>query len=369
MIPFVDLKAQYQSIKAEIDGAISETVESTSFIKGPRLAAFEEAFAGFCQVAHAVGASSGTTAITLVLRALGVGPGDEVICPSHTFMASAEPIWEVGATIVFADIDPDTYVIDPGSVADCMSEKTRVIMPVHIYGQMADMTALGALAADGEGDIAVLEDAAQAHGARQNNRMSGSAGDAACFSFYPGKNLGAYGDAGMAMTADPELAELMRKLGDHGRQDKYLHEIPGFNYRMDPLQAAVLSVKLKHLEGWNENRRAAAARYDALLAGVPGVKLPTVAPGNVHVYHLYVIQVDDRDGLQAHLKQAGVSTGIHYPVPVHRQPATTHIDHRCAPLPVTEAMCGRILSLPIYPELTAADQETVSAAIAQFQSK
>ncbi len=366
MIPFVDLKAQYRSIKEEIDAAIAEILEATAFIKGPRLRQFEEAFAATCGTRHAIGTSSGTTALFVAFQALGLRPGDEVILPSHTFIATAEAVVQAGATVVLADIDPETYLLDPESVARCLSERTRVIMPVHLYGQMAAMEPLLEIARSGPGDIAVVEDAAQAHGARQGGRISGGAGILGCFSFYPGKNLGAYGDAGAVTTDDPELALKIRKLIDHGRLTKYEHDLIGYNYRLDTLQAAILDVKLRHLEAWNEARRSRAALYDRRLADVPGVRTPGVLAGNRHVYHLYVIEVDDPEALRRHLGDREIASGIHYPVPLHQQPAFRDLDFRGDDLPHTERLARRIVSLPMFPELTDDQVERVADAVREF---
>ncbi len=365
-IPFVDLKAQYRSIKGEIDETIAEVLEATSFIKGPRLQQFEEAFAATCGTSHAIGTSSGTTALFIALEALALRAGDEVILPSHTFIATAEAVVQAGATVVLADIDPETYLIDPDSVARCLSERTRAILPVHLYGQMADMEALLEAARSGSGEVAVIEDAAQAHAARQGERISGGTGVMGCFSFYPGKNLGAYGDAGAVTTDDPEIALKIRKLVDHGRLTKYEHDLIGYNYRMDTLQAAVLSVKLRHLEAWNDARRSRATLYDRLLAEVPGVRTPGVLEGNRHVYHLYVIEVEDPEGLRRHLGERDIASGIHYPVPLHQQPAFRTLDFRSDDLPHTERLARRIVSLPMFPELTGDQVHRVVDAVREF---
>lgn len=367
MIPFVDLKAQYGSIQGEVDGAIREVVNDCSFVKGPRLAAFEREFAAFCGAGHAIGASSGTTAIHVALAALGVGPGDEVIVPSHTFIGTVEPVAQTGARVVFADVDPVTACLDPASVERCVSDRTKVIMPVHLYGRLADMAGLEEVATRKGRHIAIVEDCAQAHGARLGNRIAGGAGKLGCFSFYPGKNLGAYGDGGAVTTSDPELATRIRKLVDHGREDKYEHELLGYNYRLDTLQAAVLSVKLRHLADWNERRRSRAVLYNRLLGDIPGI-VPAAPAGSEAVFHLYVIQADDRDGLRARLAEKKIATGIHYPLPVHRQPALCGTDFRADALPVTEKLVGRILSLPMFPELTDEQVHEVAAAIRSFQT-
>ena len=369
MIPLVDLKAQYRTIRAEIDAAVAQVLTDCGFVKGPRVAAFEEQFAAYCGTTCAVGTSSGTTALHLALAALGVGPGDEVIVPAHTFIATVEPIVQLGARIVFADVDAATYTLDPASVERCITRRTRVILPVHLYGQMADLERLRALAAAGGRNLFIVEDAAQAHGARRGPHRAGGGGMTGCFSFFPSKNLGACGDAGAVTTDDGELAQRMRKLCDHGREDKYRHDLLGYNYRLDALQAAVLRVKLAHLDKWNRRRRSRAARYDELLRDVPGVTLPGTDPKNEHVYHLYVIQVDDRDGLCGHLAERRIAAGIHYPIALHQQPALWNIDCGSDALPVTERLVGRILSLPLFPEMTDDQVAEVADAVRTFQTR
>jgi len=348
-IPLVDLKAQYASIKGEIDAAIEEVLSTCSFVGGKNVRAFESEFAAFCNVEYAVGVGNGTDALQLALRACGIEKDTEVVTVSHTFTATAEAIVNVGARPVFVDVN-ETYTIDVSQVADRITPCVQAIIPVHLYGQPADMDPLLSLAE--KHGLAVIEDAAQAHGARYNGRRSGSFGHLACFSFYPGKNLGAYGDAGAVITNDPEVAKRIDMLHDHGRTGKYMHERIGFNSRLDALQAAVLRVKLSHLDRWNAARRAHAALYDRLLADVPGVVTPYVSSNVEHVYHLYVIQVSNRDRVQAALKAAGIETGIHYPIPLHEQPAYAHLRYKPRDFPVTHALAPRLLSLPMYPELT-----------------
>lgn len=347
-IPLVDLKAQYASIKGEIDAAIEEVLSTCSFVGGKNVRAFESEFAAFCNVEYAVGVGNGTDALQLALLACGIGKDTEVITVSHTFTATAEAIVNVGARPVFVDVN-ETYTIDVSQVADRITPCTQAIIPVHLYGQPADMDPLLSLAE--KHGLVVIEDAAQAHGARYNGRRSGSFGHLACFSFYPGKNLGAYGDAGAVITNDSEVAKHIDRLHDHGRTGKYVHERIGFNSRLDALQAAVLRVKLSHLDKWNAARRAHTALYDKLLADVPGVVTPYVSPNVEHVYHLYVIQVPNRDQVQAALKAAGIQTGIHYPIPLHEQPAYAHLGYKPEDFPVTHALASQILSLPMYPEL------------------
>jgi len=348
-IPLVDLKAQYLSIKDEIDAAMAGVIRTCRFVGGKEVEAFEGEFAAFCDVKYAIGVGNGTDALQLALLACGVERGAEVITVAHTFTATAEAVVNVGARPVFVDVD-ETYTMDMNQVADRITARTRAIMPVHLYGQSADMDPLISLAE--KHGLIVIEDAAQAHGARYRGRRFGSLGHLACFSFYPGKNLGAYGDAGAVITDDPELAQCIRMFHDHGRTGKYMHQQVGFNSRLDALQAAILRVKLSHLDRWNECRRKHAVLYDQLLADVPGVVTPYVAPNVEHVYHLYVIQVPNRDEVQAALKAAGVETGIHYPIPLHEQPAYAHLGYKPEDLPVTHALAPRILSLPMYPELT-----------------
>lgn len=347
-IPLVDLKAQYASIKPEIDAAIQRVLDSTSFILGQEVADFECAFAEYVGVKGAVGVASGTAALQLALLACGVGPGDEVITTAHTFIATAEAISHTGARPVFVDIDPRTYNLDPNRVEDAITSRTRAILPVHLYGQPADMDPLLDIAQ--RRGLWLIEDAAQAHGAEYKGRRCGSIGHLACFSFYPGKNLGAYGDAGAVTGNDETLLTKVRKLRDHGRTSKYKHDEIGFGERLDAIQAAVLSVKLKHLDAWTESRRAHAALYNKLLADSELV-LPYEAPDVRHVYHLYVVRTPKRDSVLAHLNSNGVGAGIHYPTPLHRQPAYVKRGYSSSRLPITEKVAEEILSLPMYPEL------------------
>lgn len=368
MIPLVDLKAQYELIRGEVDAAIGGCVERMDFIQGQAVREFEQNFASFVGAGDAIGCSSGTTAIYLALAALDVGPGDEVILPSHTFFASVEPILQRGALPVFADIDPHTMLIDTDSIARCISERTKVIMPVHLYGQMADMEAIRERASGHGRPIAIVEDAAQAHGASQGELRAGSAGDLACFSFYPGKNLGAFGDAGAVTTSNPQLAERLRKLGDHGRKTKYVHDVVGYNYRIDTMQAAILNVKLQYLAQWNGQRGTRAELYDHLLGEVPTIATPVVAPGNRHTYHLYVVKSQDRNGLREHLRKHGISTGVHYPVPIHEQPAMRSVEWRADDLRCTEEISRSILSLPMYPELRDDAVLRIAQSVATFET-
>jgi dTDP-4-amino-4,6-dideoxygalactose transaminase len=359
-IPLVDLKAQYAALRPEIDAAIARVIANTSFIMGPEVHAFEEAFAAWCQARYAVGISSGTAAIELTLRALGVGPGDEVITTPFTFIATAEAISATGATPVFADIDPATYNLAPVAAEAAITARTRALLPVHLYGQPAGMDALAAIAR--RHGLALIEDAAQAHGAEIGGRRVGSLGDAACFSFYPGKNLGAYGDGGAVTTDDEALAGRLRKLRDHGRVSKYVHDELGYGHRLDALQAAILAAKLPHLDAANAARRRLAARYRELLAGSDLV-LPFEPEGVTPVYHLYVVRTPRRDALLADLREQGIEAGIHYPLPLHLQPAYRELGLRPGSFPMAEAAAQQVLSLPLFPEMTVAQQERVAMAL------
>lgn len=355
-IPLVDLKAQYAALRPDIDAAIARVIANTSFIMGPEVRAFEEAFAAYCQTRYAVGVSSGTAAIELVLRALNIGPGDEVITTPFTFIASAEAISAAGATPVFADIDPLTYNLSPAAVEAAITPRTRALLPVHLYGQPADTGALAAIAQ--RHGLFLIEDAAQAHGAEINGRRVGSLGDAACFSFYPGKNLGAYGDGGAITTDDEALAGRLRKLRDHGRVSKYVHDELGYGHRLDALQAAILGAKLPHLDAANAARRRLASRYDELLADTDLV-LPYVPQGVTPAWHLYVIRTPRRDDALAGLKARGIEAGIHYPLPLHLQPAYRALGLGPGSFPVAEAASQQVLSLPLFPELSEEQQERV----------
>jgi dTDP-4-amino-4,6-dideoxygalactose transaminase len=359
-IPLVDLKAQYAALRPEIDAAIARVIANTSFIMGPEVRAFEEAFAAYCQTRYAVGISSGTAAIELTLRALGVGPGDQVITTPFTFIATAEAISATGATPVFADIDPATYNLDPDAVEAAITPHTRALLPVHLYGQPANMNALAAIAQ--RHNLWLIEDAAQAHGAEVHGRRVGSLGHAACFSFYPGKNLGCYGDGGAVTTDDEALAGRLRKLRDHGRSSKYVHDELGYGHRLDALQAAILAAKLPHLDAANAARRRLAARYDQLLAGADLV-LPHVPEGVTPVWHLFVVRSPRRDALLASLREQGIEAGIHYPLPLHMQPAYRLLGLGSGCFPAAEAAALQVLSLPLFPEMTDEQQERVTAAV------
>jgi dTDP-4-amino-4,6-dideoxygalactose transaminase len=358
-IPFVDLKAQYASIKVEVAEAIRGVLESTHFVGGEQVTSFERDFAAYCDVKHARGVANGTDALHLALRALGVGNGDEVITTANTFIATAAAIAAAGARPVFVDIDPDTYTIDPAMIEPAITSRTKAIIAVHLFGQQADMQPIISIAR--RRALYVVEDAAQAHGAKYHGARAGSIGDIACFSFYPGKNLGAYGDGGCITTNSDTLAELVERLRDHGRITKYEHAIVGFNSRLDSLQAAILQVKLRRLDQWDSNRQRVASWYAAELAGT-GIKAPSVRNGATHVYHLYVIESEERDALQMRLKNAGVSTGIHYPLPLHLQPAFAYLGYREGDLPRCEQSAKRILSLPMFPELLPEQVSRVAEA-------
>ena len=353
MIPFVDLKAQYNSIKEEIDEAIQRVLDTTSFIMGEELVKFEEEFASFCNTKNAVGVANGSDALILALIACKIGDGDEVITVPHTFIATTEAITQVGGKIVFVDIDSKTYTLDAKKIEEKITEKTKAIIPVHLYGQPAEMDSIIRIAKKYK--LWIIEDAAQAHGAEYKNKKVGSIGDVACFSFYPGKNLGAYGDAGIITTNNDEIANKVKLLRNHGRiNKKYEHTIEGFSSRLDNLQAAILRVKLRHLNEWNIKRRLNAHHYNKLLKDLEGITIPYEADYAKHVHHLYVIRVDkmERDILIENLKRNGIATGIHYPIPLHLQPAYNYLGYKRGDFPVTEKASQEILSLPIFAELS-----------------
>ncbi|HEY2842996.1 MAG TPA: DegT/DnrJ/EryC1/StrS family aminotransferase [Bryobacteraceae bacterium] len=360
MIPYADLKAQYHSIKTEIDQAISGVLESSQFALGSEVAAFEKEFAVYCSGGEAVGVNSGTSALHLALLAAGVGPGDEVVTTPFTFVATVAAILYVGATPVYVDIDPESYNLDPGKLEAALTPRTKAILPVHLYGQPADMTPILNLARSRR--IAVIEDAAQAHGAEYHGQRAGSLAELACFSFYPGKNLGAYGEGGAVVTSNPEYAKTIRLLRSWGESRRYYHDLRGFNYRMEGLQGAILRVKLRHLERWTEARRANAATYDALLKG-SGVVSPVQMPYARHVYTVYAVRTPHRDALIQALTAAGIQHGIHYPVPLHLQPAYRDARYGPGDFPVAERVAGEVLSLPLYPELQRSQIERVCEVV------
>src|SRR6202140_1654162 len=343
-VPFVDLASQYRSIAAEIDEAVSRVIRETDFILGCEVALFEEEFASFFQAKWAVGVDSGTSALELALRAYEIGPGDEVITAANSFIASALAISHVGATPVLVDVDPDTYTIDIAAIEKAITSRTKAIIPVHLYGHPADMDAIMNLAE--RRSLIVIEDACQAHGARYKGKTAGSLGHAAAFSFYPGKNLGAYGEGGAVVTNDEAIAKSLRMLRNYGQREKYQHMFRGYNRRLDTLQAAVLRIKLKHLEDWNDARRQHAKNYGRLL-GQTGIGVPRAAAHYESVWHLYVIQTDQRDALKEYLATRGIGVGIHYPVPIHLQPAYRDLGYRQGDFPVTEDYARRIFSLPM----------------------
>ena len=378
MIPFADLRAAHAEVAEEVREGFDRVLQNTAFVQGPDVAAFEEEFAAFSGVPHCVGVSNGTDAIELALRALGLTPAGSgqvsalssaapgghhgatpgAVLPANTFVATAEAVVRAGLRPVLADCDDEFLLLDPASAAATVGPDTAAVLPVHLYGQQAPMSAVYDLA--GRHGLAVVEDAAQSQGSEQAGRPPVGL---SATSFYPGKNLGAYGEAGAVLTSSPETARAIRLLTNHGSEVKYVHETLGFNSRLDTLQAVVLRAKLKRLARWNELRRAAADRYQALLSGIDGVRLPRTAPGNVHVWHLYVIRVPERDRVLAGLQEAGVQAQIHYPVPVHLQPAFRHLGHGPGDFPVAEKAATEILSLPIHPHLTEDQQEQVAEAL------
>lgn len=357
---FVDLRAQYLSIKNEIDGAVLKVLDSTQFVLGAEVAAFENAYAAYCGATDAIAVNSGTSALHLALLAAGVGPGDEVITVPFTFVATVAAIDYTGARAVLVDVDPDHYTMDPARLEAAITPRTKVILPVHLYGQTADMDAILAIAR--RHGLTVIEDAAQAHGASHQGRPAGSMGDLGCFSFYPGKNLGAYGEGGLVVTSNPAHAERVHMLRDWGQAQKGHHVLKGYNYRMEGFQGAILRVKLQHLETWTEARRARAATYGRLLAN-SGVELPRERAGDRHVYHVYAVRSARRDALQRYLGAQGIHTGIHYPAPVHLQPAYADMGYRAGDFPISERLTREVLSLPMFAELTEDQQRAVASAV------
>ncbi|MBS3136902.1 DegT/DnrJ/EryC1/StrS family aminotransferase [Candidatus Woesearchaeota archaeon] len=352
-IPFVDLKAQYNQIKQEIDAKISEVVSNTDFIMGQNVASFEKEFAQFCGARFCSGVSSGTSALYLALKAAGIRQGDEVITAANTFIATTEAISQTGAKIKLVDCDPETYTINPTEVEKAITSKTKAILPVHLYGQCANIKALKEIA--DKHHLLIIEDAAQAHGAEHHGKRVPIA-DIACFSFYPGKNLGAYGDAGAVVTNNEKIAELVNAYRNHGRLpgEKYEHSLEGYNERIDALQTAILSIKLKYLDSWNSMRRKNAALYNKLLADVKGIVTPIESSFNKHIYHLYVIRIlnKNREEIMEILKKQGIATQIHYPIPLHQQRAYKHLNIPEGTFPISEQYAKQILSLPMYPEMT-----------------
>jgi dTDP-4-amino-4,6-dideoxygalactose transaminase len=364
-LPFVDLRAQHASIAAEVEAAVGRVMTNADFILGADVAAFEDEFARYCEAKECVGLDSGMSALELGMRAMGIGPGDEVITPAGSFIASSSAISFTGATPVWVDIDHHSYNIDPDLIEAAITPRTKAIMVVHLYGQPADMDRVLAVAA--RHDLPVIEDACQSHGAHYRGRRAGSMGAFGAFSFYPSKNLGAYGDAGALTTNDPKLAETVRMMRNYGQRAKYDHVFLAWNRRLDTLQAAVLRVKLRHLDQWNTARKTIASLYGELLAG-SSAALPRTAPGAEHVYHLFVVQVEQRQRVHEELAARGISTGIHYPVPIHLQEAYRERGFHTGAFPVTEAAASRVLSLPMYPEMTESDVRRVAAAVNELVS-
>jgi dTDP-4-amino-4,6-dideoxygalactose transaminase len=362
-VPFVDLKIQALQLRAEFDAAFGSIVERAAYTMGPELREFEDAFAAFCGCSHAVGVSSGTDAVKLALLAAGVRPGDEVIVPANTFIATAEAVSHIGATPVFVDCLEGNGLLDVAAIGPAVTPRTTAVVPVHLYGQTVDMDALAEVAS--AHDLAVVEDACQAHGATYKGRPAGSFGQTAAFSFYPGKNLGALGDGGAVTTNDPAAAACVRLYRNHGQEDKYTHGAIGYCDRLHNLQAALLLVKLPRLAAWNQARRAAALQYDAALAGKQGVTVGERDPDVEAVYHLYVVMVEERDDVRRRLGDLGVESGIHYPVPLHLQPAYAWLGYTAGDFPVAERRAERILSLPMFPEIDESQRMQVVAALDQ----
>lgn len=363
-VPFVDLAAQYAAIGQEVLTAITAVLEDRTFILGPHVNAFEKNFAAFCGAEHCVGVGNGTDALYIALKSLGFGPGDEALVPANTFIATAEAVGLCGGRPVFVDVEEAGFHMNLDDARAKITDRTRVIIPVHLYGQPMDLDAVDCLAKEFE--LKIVQDCAQTHGATIGGKSLVSFGDVCCYSFFPGKNLGAYGDAGAIVTNNETLAKRCRMFANHGRQGKYDHEFEGTNSRMDGLQGAVLDVKLKYLKKWTELRQANARVYDDLLAGIPSITTPAVLPGRDHVYHLYVIRCANRDGLQTFLKERGVATGVHYPIALPNLTAYAHLGHAAKDFPVARRLAGEILSLPMYPELLRQDIEYVAAQVRNF---
>lgn len=365
-VPYMDLPAQIKPLRTELDEAVARVIDNTAFCLGSEVFAFEKEFAEYCGVKHALGINSGTSALHLALKALDIGPGDEVVTTPYTFVATSWAIDYVGAKPVFVDIDDKSFNMDPELTEKAITKNTKAILPVHIYGQPFDVDRF--LEIGEKHGIPVIEDAAQAHGAKYKGVRVGGLGVMSCFSFYPGKNLGAFGEGGALLTNDDKLAERVKSLRDHGSKVRYYHDEVGYNYRMEGIQGAVLSVKLKHLESWNKRRREIAAEYDRELAGLP-LRLPEIEDFAETVYHLYVIRSDKRDALKAHLDANKIGNGLHYPLPLHLQKAFAHLGYREADFPVSEKAAKECLSLPIFPEMTEKQINSVIAAIKKFFAK
>lgn len=362
-VKFVDLSAQHKALEPEIKDVFNRVLANCSFVLGPEVEKFEKAFAAYCGVAHCVAVTNGTAAIQLALQGLGVGLGDEVITVAHTFVATAEAINATGARPVFVDIDPLSYTMDPAMLEVAITPRTKAIIPVHLYGQPADMDAINAIAS--RHNLLVIEDSCQAHGAKYKGRRAGSLGNAACFSFYPSKNLGACGEGGAVTTNDPELAKKLRMLRDHGSVKKYEHDFPAYNLRLEGIQGGVLAVKLPHLDGWNENRRVLAKRYNELFAGSK-VAVPQQMRYAEHVYHLYIIVVEDREALRRALTEHGIENGLHYPVPLHLQKAYADLGYKKGDFPVSEHVASNHVSLPMYAELPLEHVEHVAKTVREI---
>lgn len=364
-VPYLDLKSQYRAIKDEIDTAIQRVLDSSQFVLGQEVTAFEREFAAYCTVDECIAVNSGTSALHLALLAADVGPGDEVITVPFTFIASLAAIAYTGARPVLVDIAPRSYNMDPSAIEAAISPRTKAILPVQLYGQPADMDPILEIARRHR--LIVIEDAAQAHGAKYKGRLAGSIGDIGCFSFYPTKNLGAYGEAGAVTTNNPDYAKKMRMLRDWGQDRKYHHALRGFNYRMEGLQGAILRVKLRHLDDWTEKRRASAHQYNKSLADC-AMELPIEMPYARHVYHVYTLRTDDRDGLKSALEAQGIQTAVHYAIPAHLQPAFSDLGYGQGAFPQAEAAANHVLSLPMYPELSAEATQRVAAAVKHFKT-
>ncbi len=365
-IPLLDLKAQYKTIKDEVDRAIKEVCESQKFALGPAVARFEQNAAEYCGCKFAVGVSSGTDALLVSLMALEIGPGDEVITTPFSFFATAGSVARVGAKPVFVDIDPDTFNIDAAGIEEKITDKTRAIIPVHLFGQVADMETILEIA--GRHNVAVIEDAAQAIGATRNGTAAGNFGVCGCLSFYPTKNLGCFGDGGMVTTNDPDFAEKIRMLRNHGQGPAYFYKVVGGNFRLDGIQGAVLGVKLRYLDAWNEKRRRNAALYDGLFSESP-VETPRIDSTNVSIYHQYTVKVPERDKLKEFLADNEIGSAVFYPKPLHLQDCFKELGYKPGHLPVAERLCGEVLSLPVYPELTPEQIEHVAAIVLRFCSR
>jgi dTDP-4-amino-4,6-dideoxygalactose transaminase len=364
MIPLMDLKAQYQSIKPEIDAAVIAVLESTAYILGPEVAKFEEEFADYCGGGTCVAMNSGTSALHLAFLAAGIGPGDEVICPAMTFIATASAITYAGATPVFVDADPATWNIDPTKIEAAITPRTKAVVPVHLHGRVADMAPIADICR--RRNLLLIEDAAQAHGAEYQGRRAGSFGDIACFSFYAGKNLGAAGEGGAAISRNPDYIKTMRLLRDWGAEQKYVHTLRGYNYRMEGIQGAILRVKLRHIENWTERRIAHAAAYDKALDALGIIRPANPGPGDRHVYHIYAVRVAERDRVRQAMADAGIGVGMHYPIPLHLQPTFAEFGYKKGDFPVAEAIADETLSLPLYAEMTDDQRDIVCEKLARY---